>query len=97
MIPEVAGGDGEDSGDAELLLPLRPDDADLHEGKLALEEALRQLTEGRLVVPEGWEAEEHHLALEGPFLLLQEELDVVPDPAHRYTLQFCVGLVDITE
>src|SRR5207253_1832776 len=46
---------------------------------------------------EEWEAEEHRLALERPFLLLQEELDVVPDPTHRHTLQFRIGHVDIVD
>src|SRR5690242_13305902 len=43
-IPEVSGGDREDSGDAQIFLPLGIEDANLHEGWLALEEAMCQLS-----------------------------------------------------
>src|SRR5919198_2371378 len=95
MMREVGGGDSEYSGDAQQFLSLRIADADLHQGWLALEEAMCQLSERRLIAAAGWEAEEHGLALERLFLLGQEKLDVVPHPTHRHVLQFGIGHVDI--
>src|SRR5262245_63057219 len=95
-IPEVAVSNGEGSRDAQMFLSLRIKDADLHEGWLALEEAMCQLAERRLVAAAEWEAEEHGLTLECLFLLCQEELDMIPDPTHRHVLQSRGGHVAIT-
>jgi hypothetical protein len=96
-IPQVLIRNGQQARHPELLPPLRIEDADLHEGGLALEEAIRQLTESSLITGEEGRAGESRMALERLLLFRQEKLDLLPNAAHRHTLQFTLAGMDIAQ
>src|SRR5262245_32202732 len=92
LVGEVLLGDGQEARDSKPLLAFPVADGNLHKGRLALEKAVRQQAEFLLVALEEDGTQEHCLTFHGLLLLLQEELEMVSDSLHGYTLQFALSL-----